>query len=525
MKYRIKSLIIAFAVLVMLLFCAGVVAFAEGEEAETTPVSGREEPQQKQGLVNEDGKMYYYIDNENYVTNQLLEIETDGVAKYYYFQKDGTAFTDGYKPLEIDGKRTYYYFQADGSAYTDGYLSFEQGGKKYYFFFKKDGKAFTDGYKEIDLNGKTCYFYFLSNGQGFNTGYKTVMINGKKYYFYFGSDGKAVTDKVQSVTLGERKAYFRLTENGRAYTDGYLAVKNGDKTNYYYFLQNGQAYTGGYKVVKNGDKTDYYFFQSNGTAYTKGKKKVAFGDNSFYYYFGENGKAAKSAWREDGYYLKTGRAITGRFATISKKKYYFDSAGKVKKNCWFSVSSAYYYADDTGALKTNTVVEGYKLDSAGKSMTKYRIHQIVKQHTDSDMSDQAKINALYNFIITNKWTYIRNNDHLATGWKWKDGWTDDYAVRLMDEGGGNCFAFASFFGFAVRDATGLDVRVYRGTSSRSGVGTPHAWIAVQQSGKWYAYDPELAKFADLTHPEYCKKYPYPSKEDIYHQNGTALNLY
>lgn len=43
------------------------------------------EPEVKQGLVEENGKLYFY-------------------------QDDGTAFTGGYKVITQDGKRTYYYF-------------------------------------------------------------------------------------------------------------------------------------------------------------------------------------------------------------------------------------------------------------------------------------------------------------------------------------------------------------------------------------------------------------------------------
>ena len=65
-----------------------------------------EQPIQKQGLVSENGKLYFYND-------------------------DGTLFTDGYKVVTVDGKRVYYYFQEDGILYT-GWLD-QENGRKYTF--------------------------------------------------------------------------------------------------------------------------------------------------------------------------------------------------------------------------------------------------------------------------------------------------------------------------------------------------------------------------------------------------------
>lgn len=459
----------------------------------------------KQGLVEEKGALYYYNDDGTLFTDGYKEVTVDGITHYYFFQEDGTAFTGGYKVIERDGKRIHYYFQEDGTAFTGGYLSFVVDDKTYYFFFQEDGTAFTGGYKEVIVDGELRYFYFLGNGQGFNTGYKTVMIDGVKYYFYFGSNGQAKTDLLQEIPLGDRNAYMLFGTDGKAYTNGYKELVGENGTDYYYFLGNGQAFTTGYKTVKIGDVTYYYFFENNGKAFTGGFKDVPFGTQTYSYYFQKDGKALVSDW-----------------LTQNDLKYYFQANGRVATG-WFCADEAYYYAPTAGELSTNTVVHGYRLDAEGKSITKYRINEYVKQHTNSSMTNQQKIDALYNWVLRNDMVYIRNLDHAKPDWKWEDGWVDDFATNQMDNWGGNCYRYASFLGMLIREATGLEVKVYQGqTPAAVGGLTYHGWPAVNQNGKWYIYDAELQKHSGIS-SYLCHKVPAASS--AMHFYGEGFNLY
>ncbi len=501
-------------------------------EETTTPDNKTDDnenlPAIKQGLIEEDGKIYFYNEDGTLFKEGYKEVkDADNNIKYYYFQEDGTAFTDGYKAFTKDGKRLYYYFTENGTAFTDGYLNFEVAGKQYHFFFQNDGSAFTDGYKEIIIDGKTRYFYFLANGQGFNTGYKTVMINGKKHYFYFNDNGYAITDELKSIPLGNRVAYMLFGENGRAFTQGYKEVKNAGKTNYYYFLMNGQAFTTGYKTVKLNGVTEYFFFQNDGTAFTKGFKKVPFGDESYYYYFQSNGAAFKSDWKthnnKNYYFQSNGRAAKNTFLTIDKSLYYFNSASTMKTGGWFKLGNGYYYAENDGKLATNKVIEGYKLDAAGKSETKHRIIQIVKKHTNDSMTNQEKIKALYDWVLTNNMTYIRTYEHTKSNWVWKDSWVDDMAKSQMDNNGGNCFRYAAFLGMLIREATGLPVMVYHGqTVGASTPLTPHGWVTVYQDNVWYVYDVELDKY---TNHDSSFLYKVPASKSNLHLQGVGTKLY
>lgn len=490
-------------------------------DKETTPA--------KLGLTVENGNIYFYNKDGTLFVDGYKEVTVDGITKYYYFQKDGSAFTEGYMPFNKNGKRVYYYFQEDGTAYTDGYLSFEVNGKRYYFFFQQDGSAFTGGYKEITIDGNLYYYYFLANGQGFNTGYKTVMIGNKKYYFYFDSNGRAVTNDLKSISLGTRTAYMLFNEDGKAFTNGYKEIVNNEATDYYYFLSNGQAFTTGYKTVKIDNATQYFYFEENGKAFTDGLKEVPFGNLSYYYFFNKNGRAQTSNWETVNgasyYFQSNGRAPKNTFLTIKDNIYYFGSNSAVTTGGWFCVGKGYYYAADDGSLSTDTVIEGYALDSAGKSTTKYRIIQYVNEHTKANMTDQEKIDALYDWVLYNSMTYIRTYEHTRADWVWKDSWVDDMASSQMDNWGGNCFRYASFLGMLIHEATGLDVTVYHGYTPGATVAlTPHGWVTVNQDGILYAYDVELQKHSGFSKAR-CYKALYSETSKSMHVQGIGTNLY
>ncbi len=454
-------------------------ADADVDETATEPA--------KQGLVTEDGKTYFY-------------------------NEDGTLFTQGYKVVTVDGKRAYYYFTEDGSAYTDGYLEFDVNDKTYRFFFTEDGTAFTDGYKEIELDGQVRYFYFLPNGQAFNTGYKTVMIDGKKYYFYFDDSAQAELSTLQAIELGDRTAYMLFGEDGKAYTAGYKELESEDGTDYYYFLPNGQAFTTGYKVVKIDGENYYFFFEDDGTAYTDGLKEVPFGTLSFYYLFAENGRAYTNGWQ-----------------TVDDVRYYAQANGRVAFDTWVvhADGDAYCYIQSDGTLLTNAVKNGYRLDEDGKSYTKYRIIEYVNQHTNSTMTNQEKIDALYNWVYTNSMKYISYYEHIYSDWTWEEGWVDDFAISQMDEWGGNCFRYSAFFGLMVYEATGLPVEICHGTCPGATVArTPHGWVIVQQDGNWYVYDPELGKHSDFYQSVcYRVSYNYSRGYADGHYSGVGVPLY
>lgn len=475
------------------------------------------------GLKTQNGEILFYNEDGSLYTGGYQEVTHLGKTDYYFFQEDGTAFTGGYKAIEREGKRFYYFFQEDGKAFTDGYRNFTVDGKEYHFYFNPDGTAFTDGYKEVTIGGKSYIFYFLANGQAYTGGYKTVMMGGEKYYYYFGEDGRALTDTVQTLPMGDRTVYMLFGKDGKAFTEGYKEMPGENGTDYYYFLPNGQAFTTGYKTVTAGGITDYYYFESDGKAFTGGLKEIPFGEETHCYYFQENGKAKTSG--EDGTYRfgADGRALRNAFVTLDGGRYYYGDDGALVKGGWFCVDDGYYYAGHDGKLLTDQVKEGYVLDETGKCSTKYRVIQLLEELVDESMTDQEKIDAIYNWMLRNDMGYIRTYEHVKQDWVWKESWVDDMAASMLDNWGGNCYGYASLSGLLFREATGLPVAVYHGwTPGPSYSLIPHGWAAIFQDGEWYVYDPELFKFGSyFVHN--C--YQEPAEGSFIHVNGVPTYLY
>lgn len=200
------------------------------------------------------------------------------------------------------------------------------------------------------------------------------------------------------------------------------------------------------------------------------------------------------------YYNEDGLVVTG-LRSIDGCEYFFSDEGVAQKG-WVTIDKyCYYFEPDTYAMKVAEdgkkfiMVDGYKVDKKGRSKTRYDVVKLVNKCTTEDMTKKEKIRAIWKWMIGNKWTYTRTNEHIAKDWKWYEGWTDDFAAQLMKNKSGNCFRYAALYGYMVKEATGYDVRVYHGyTGGASGGLVPHGWVTVKISGKWYAFDPDLQKF-------------------------------
>ena len=198
----------------------------------------------KNGWVLDDGKWYYYLDDE--ALTGLIKIGTS----YYYFNKDAV-MTTGWVKIE----KKWRYFDKDGIMQkgfqvidgdtfylgTDGIMV--KGWKKIdkdWYYFNKSGKMLR-GLRKID--SKTYYlgkdgkmqkgwqkldkswYYFNKSGE-MVTGFNTI----KEKVYYFNSDGKMA---VGLVTV-EKKTYFfkddGVMATGLRGIDGskYLFAENGE---------------------------------------------------------------------------------------------------------------------------------------------------------------------------------------------------------------------------------------------------------------------------------------------------------
>jgi hypothetical protein len=296
----------------------------------------------------------------------------------------------------------------------------------------------------------------------------------------------------------------------------------------YYFGKDGKAYTKGYKIATYKGRKYAFYFLSTGKAYTKGWMNI--GNKK--YYFNTSGAALTGVQRINGkyfYFNAYGQVQTGA-QKINNRIFYFCTSGGngvygSAYSGWLNLKGyCYYFNPKTYAMETNKVIDGYKVDSYGRSKTRYTILTMVNSCTNSGMSNEQKIQAVWNYVVNSSWGYIRTYEHTNPGWSWYSGWTDDFASQLVANKGGNCFRYAALLGYMIKEATGYQVIVYHGyTNGRSGNDMPHGWITVNINGTWYAFDPDLYKFSSRSASYYWQ--PYSQTCRTIHRKGEGTPLY
>ncbi|MDO4272810.1 MAG: GH25 family lysozyme [Eubacteriales bacterium] len=182
----------------------------------------------KNGWAEEDGKTYYYVNDQkatgwkkingkNYYFNSksgalyknalltssklnICYVDEEGARvsnqwvdwkdKRYYMGANGYA-VKGFN--KISGK--YYYFHAQNGYMYKNRKIISKAGNIYYL--GSDGVRYSNGFYQIKENGKTNTYYFAANGRAYK-GWHTI--NGKKYYFYKGNkQGSGV--RAENITL------------------------------------------------------------------------------------------------------------------------------------------------------------------------------------------------------------------------------------------------------------------------------------------------------------------------------------
>lgn len=290
------------------------------------------------------GKIYTTTASPGYLTG-LHKIN----KRLYYFNEKGIMQT-GFQT--INGK-TYYFLKKNGKAKVSSWLT--SGTKKLRYYFDKNCVMVT-GRQKI----KDKYYYFSNKGimqKGWirtksgnyyaneSTGILAVSTWVNDYYF--GTDGKMAVNKwIDGKWVGADGKYTGVRNNV-----GW--VKEGSKT-YYYDKKS--------KLVKGwltlSGKT--YYLNSKSGELMKGWIKVS---GKTYYAETKNGVIQKKKWVNGKFLKKNGVMATG-FATISKKKYYFNSKG-VKQTGWKVINKKTYYFDSNGVMQTNLWVDNCYLTSNG----------------------------------------------------------------------------------------------------------------------------------------------------------------
>ena len=162
----------------------GVYEFDANGRMLNVPEAKPDEPEVKDGIVNENGVLYYYIDGVKQLNLGLIEIEDNGEKCYIYVRTAGQLAVGEYKVWinnDIVPYASVQDFGTDGKMKNapipevkDGIVN--ENGTLYYYV---DGvKQVNLGLIEIEDNGEKCYIYVRTAGQLAVGEYKVWINNG-----------------------------------------------------------------------------------------------------------------------------------------------------------------------------------------------------------------------------------------------------------------------------------------------------------------------------------------------------------
>ena len=200
----------------------------------------------KNGLVEENGDLYYYVDGAKTAAG-LIEWEGD----YYYIASNLKAVKDAKHYVFADKANGlkpagWYWFNADGTMFLEGIR--EDNGTKYYY---KDGVKNYAGLVKID----DAYYYVKSD---------CTVVCGRSYYvtkanglmpnavYTFGADGKMeIKNGIYREKLGDGNEYlFYYVNNVRQVNTGLVQLDDGS---YIYVRSGANLAVGSYYVSKTND--------------------------------------------------------------------------------------------------------------------------------------------------------------------------------------------------------------------------------------------------------------------------------
>lgn len=148
----------------------------------------------------------------------------------------------------------------------------------------------------------------------------------------------------------------------------------------------------------------------------------------------------------------------------------------------------YCFDRSQGGLVRSASVGNFTFDgeghfTSGSADLDARLREIVRAQTDSGMTQEQKLRALYVYT-RDSFTYLRRPAYAfgAADFMQKD------ALDMLKNGYGNCYSYASLFWYLAR-WIGYDAKIYSGT-----VGTnkrPHSWVEINFDGRDYIFDTEL----------------------------------
>lgn len=455
MKKKLILLFFMFALSFVLLPSS---AFAESNES-SSPTPG----------WSEDGKSYYHPDG--YYVTGLVNIE----GKWYFFDDNNILQTNRWI-LYLD---QYYFASEDGSLLTNKWKEY----KGEWYYFDEFGVMVSDRFQEI--NGKEYYF---DKSGAMKTGWISITYeyeDEESYTVWYYADKNGVLKK-NSWVLDKGKWYY-LNEYGIMYV-GLLEI-NGKS---YYFDKSGAMKTGWISNIYDygdGEKyTEWYYADSNGVI----KTNTWFYEKNRWYYFDYWGRMVVGVYSikgKDYLFNRDGSLSSGGWVydTDYDNWFYADSNGHPIKSRWIFEKNKWYYLSDWGAAETGVA----------------EINGVLYFFND-DGSLASKEGWKYiDEVYFPYWIFVNKDGTLATGWKHYGGkwyYLNPYSGKMstgFDEINGKQYYFDTNNGELITNQWIKDSYYdeYSDTwyhdwyyATANGTLATNSWIKFQADGKWYYLD-------------------------------------
>jgi len=178
---------------------------------------------------------------------------------------------------------------------------------------------------------------------------------------------------------------------------------------------------------------------------------------------------------------ETGPGGTERWTQVEPRR-------TVLSDGYHNISGMLYRVQDGMFLRSATV-DGFTYNANGRYTTgsEYldkRLSEIVSEYTNSSMTRDQKLRALYNYVRDN---YRYRKRPLVD--KDKTGWENGYAEDFLKDGVGNCFSYAAAYCLLARQL-GLPAYTVVGKLHTS-ITQDHSWVEIPLDGETYLFDVEL----------------------------------
>lgn len=146
------------------------------------------------------------------------------------------------------------------------------------------------------------------------------------------------------------------------------------------------------------------------------------------------------------------------------------------------------YRVQNGMFLHDTTVDGFTYDSQGRYTTgsatlDAQLNSIVETYTNSSMTRDQKLRALYNYVRDN-FSYLKRP--LVS--KGQTGWEAAYAEEFLNLRRGNCYSFSATYCLLCRELGLPAYTVVGGLGARN---SPHGWVEINLDGTTYMFDPQL----------------------------------